>query len=81
MKSLKNNLPQNQLCPWIWLPVIVRVSVAVKRNYDHNNSYKGKLASSVLSLCQEVWQHVGRHGTGKIAEGSPSVSEGSRKRA
>jgi hypothetical protein len=47
--------------------------IAVKRHHDHGLSYKGKhligaglqfQRFSPLSLYQEAWWHVGRHGAG-----------------
>ena len=69
--------------------VLVRVSIAVKRHYDHGNSYKGKhligaglwfQRFSPLSSWWGAWQHVGRHGAGKVAESSTSWPTGSKRR-
>jgi hypothetical protein len=56
---------------------LVRVSIAVKRHHDHNNSYKRKhLIEAGLQLQRfspllswwEMWQSTGRHS----AEGAES---------
>lgn len=54
--------------------VLVRISVAVKRYHDHNNSYKGKY------LIGTDLQFRGTHGVGEGAKISTSRSVGSRKR-
>jgi hypothetical protein len=69
------------------IPVLVRVSIAVKRHHDHSNSFKGKhFIGSWLtdqrcsSLWQEAWWHIGRHGwCWRGAESSTSRSSGSGK--
>ena len=57
------------------MPVLVRVSIAVKRHHDRSNSYKGEhligaglWGQSPLLSWQEAWQHAGRHGAGEIAK-------------
>ena len=54
------------------MPVLVRVSIAVKRHHDRSNSYKGEhligaglWGQSPLLSWQEAWQHAGRHGAGE----------------
>ena len=53
--------------------ILVRVSIAVKKCHDHDNSYKGHLIGgglltvpcfSPLLSWQEARQHAGRHGAG-----------------
>ena len=65
----------------IWvLYVLVRVSIAMKRHHDHDNSYKGRhLIGTSLQIQRfsplsekEAWQHAGRHGAREGAESSPS---------
>ena len=57
--------------------VCLRVSMAVKRHHDHNNSHKGKCLIGPglqfqrfrpLLSWQEAWQHAGQHGAGQRAE-------------
>ena len=68
-------------------PVLVRVSIAVKRNYDQSNCYKDNIKlrlahrfrGSVHHYQDGTWQHPGRHSTGG-AESSTSSSEGSQEK-
>ena len=69
------------------MPVLVRVSIAVKRHHDRSNSYKGEhligaglWGQSPLLSWQEAWQHAGRHGAGEVAESSMASSAGSRRK-
>jgi hypothetical protein len=69
--------------------VLGRFSIAMKRHHDHN-SYKEKhIIEAGLPFRDLVHHHhgpkhnrwsAGRHGTGEVAESSPSESAGSRKR-
>ena len=54
--------------------IIIRVCIAIKKHYNHRNSYKGKyLIGTLLQFrglvhsCHggETQQHAGRHGAGK----------------
>jgi hypothetical protein len=67
--------------------LLIRISIAVKRHHDQDNSYKGQhligagllaLRFSPLSSWQEAWQCLGRHGAGG-AESSTSCSEDKQK--
>jgi len=63
--------------------------MAVKRQYDRGNSYKGKHLTGAGSefRClvhyhhgrQEAWRHTGRPGAGEVAEGSASGLADNRK--
>jgi hypothetical protein len=64
------------------------VSIAIRRQHDQGNSYKGQHLVGVdlqvqrfspLSSWGEVWQHPGRHGAGG-AESSTSCSEGKQEK-
>ena len=65
------------------MPLLVKFSIAVKRNHDQDNSYKEHLIGSSLqfqrlsplSSRQEAWQHPGRHGA-RGAESSTSSFKG-----
>jgi hypothetical protein len=61
--------------------VLVRVSIAVKKHHNHNNSYRGDYfiwaalhfqRFSPLSSWPEAWWHAGRHGAREEAETSTS---------
>ena len=63
----------------------LRVSIAVKRHHDQDNSYKGQhliwaglliLRFRPLSSWQEAWQCPGRPGAGEVVESSTSYFEG-----
>jgi hypothetical protein len=67
-----------------------QVSLAVKRHYDHSNSYKRIHFTGAGLQCQrfsailsgwEAWWHAGRHGDAKVVESSTSGSTGSRDTA
>jgi hypothetical protein len=67
--------------------VLVCISIAVMRYYDHSNSYKGKHLigtglqwrfSPKLSL-QEAWWHAGRHSAREGVESSTSGLAGNRQ--
>ena len=72
---------------WLFLQracILVWVFIAVKRQYDQGNSYKGQhligagfqvLRFSPFSSWQEAWQSAGRHGAGGAVR-STSYSEG-----
>jgi hypothetical protein len=68
------------------MPLLVKFSIAVKRNHDQDNSYKEHLIGSSLqfqrlsplSSRQEAWQHPGRHGA-RGAESSTSCSKGKQE--
>jgi hypothetical protein len=62
--------------------------IVVKRHHDPGNYYEGKhlIGSgwhfqrfSPLTSWWQVWQHVGRHGTGEVAKSFASRSAGRRK--
>ena len=65
---------------------LVRLSFAVKRHHDHNNSYKGKHLIGVPYCFRglahyhhgRTWQHVGRQ-VGEASVCSTSWSTGNRK--
>ena len=62
-----------------------RVSIAVKRQHYHDNSYKGKhlIAADLQAHRFSNSLHVGnnvRNGAGEVVESSTSGSSGSRKR-
>jgi hypothetical protein len=53
----------------------LRVSIAMKRHHDQDNSYKGKhligaglqfQGYSPLSSWQKIWQHAGRSEAGRV---------------
>ena len=49
-------------------PILISVSIAVKRHYDHGNSYKGKqLVGTGLQF-----QRFSPHGAGEVDESSTS---------
>ena len=68
-------------------PCIHKFSIAVKKQYDHGNSYKKKKTFnqdwltvqrfSLLLSWQEAWQQNGRYHAGKKAESSTPGSPGS----
>ena len=71
------------------LTLLARVAIGMKRQHDHNNSYKGKhlighgyqvQKHSPLLLWQEAWWCVGKHGIGEGTYSSASKSTVSRKR-
>ena len=68
--------------------VLFRVSIAVKRHHDHNNSYKGKhwIGVGLQFRCLVHYRHGRRHGSLEVdivlerAESSASQLADSRKR-
>jgi hypothetical protein len=82
-------MPQTLSCGFLslYLTVLVRISIAIKRHHSQGNSYKGQhfieagpqvLRFSPLSSWSEARQGPGRHIAGK-AESSTSSSKGSQE--
>ena len=83
------HMPQTLSCGFLslYLTVLVRISIAIKRHHSQGNSYKGQhfieagpqvLRFSPLSSWSEARQGPGRHIAGK-AESSTSSSKGSQE--
>jgi len=72
--SVWHGLPPYRLLSCCEDRVLVRISIAVKRHYNHNNSYKGKPLTDAGLHFRGLVQtsHIGRHGVGKGAENSKS---------